>query len=107
MVVVVVVVVVVVICPLCYRCTALSSLGIYVYTELCRGVVNTKLYEAVNVILSSLQVSLATHLETVFSCFFFYRRFVFFSNLIVTNVFENIFVPFLCFLTPFILSQFF
>ena len=41
----------------CLRCIGLSSLGIYLYTELCRGVVSAKLYEAVNVILSCLQVS--------------------------------------------------
>jgi len=41
---------------------ALSSLGIYLYTELCRGAISSKLNEAVTVILSSLQVSaLTTH----------------------------------------------
>lgn len=39
-----------------HRCVGLSSLGIYLYTELCRGVVSSKLSEAVSVILGSLQV---------------------------------------------------
>ena len=38
------------------RCISLSSLAIYLYTDLCHGVLSSKLYEAVNVILRSLQV---------------------------------------------------
>lgn len=45
----------------CFRCIALSSIGVYLYEELCHQTLHSKLHEAVIVLLGNLRVGNSIH----------------------------------------------
>lgn len=47
----------------CFRCIALSSIGVYLYEELCHQTLHSKLHEAVIVLLGNLRVGSSTIAE--------------------------------------------